>query len=94
MTIQPPSSVNFANLVEDCPQLLKGKDPQRVGCNGHNALRALLRGEARCVLEQFIREGSEVEAGLVPVAEPRTTRHRKDLMDGEKNDNEGGNGEG
>ena len=87
--------MNLANLVEDCSQLLQGKDSQRVGCNGHDALRALLGGEAGCVLEQFIREGSEVEAGLVPVAEPRTTRHRKDLMHGEKNDNEGGkNGEG
>lgn len=74
----------LANLVEDCPQLLQGKDPQCVGCNGYDALRALLGGEAGCILEQFVREGSEVEAGLVPVAEPRTTGHRKDLMEREK----------
>jgi len=53
--------------------------PQCVGGDRHNAFRALLRGKARGILQSFIREGGEVEAGLVRVAEPRTAGHCQHL---------------
>lgn len=58
--------------------------PQRVGGNGHDAFRALLRGEAGGVLQSFVGQGSQVEAGLVGVAEPGAAGHGQNLSEPEQ----------
>lgn len=57
------------------PQLL----PQRVCGDGHNALGALLRGKTGGELQGLVGQGSQVETGLVGVAEPGAARHGQHL---------------
>ena len=47
-----------------------GLSPQGIGGDGHNALRALFRGEARGKLQGLIRQGREMETRLVRIAQP------------------------
>lgn len=55
------------------------RSPQGVGGDGHDALGALLRGEARGVLQRLVGKGRQVEAGLVRVAQPGPAGHGQDL---------------
>lgn len=53
--------------------------PQGIGGDGHNALRALFRGEARGKFQGLIRQGSEMETRLVRIAQPRAAWHGQHL---------------
>lgn len=54
--------------------------PQRVGGDGHDAFRTLLRGKAGGVLQSFVGEGSQVKARLVGVTEPGAAGHGQNLQ--------------
>lgn len=58
--------------------------PQRVGGNGHDAFRALLRGKAGGVLQSFVGQRGKVETGLVGVAEPGAAGHGQNLSEPEQ----------
>lgn len=56
-----------------------GPSPQGIGGDGHNALRALLRGEARGKLQGLVRQGREMETRLVGIAQPWAAWHGQHL---------------
>lgn len=61
-----------------------GLSPQGIGGDGHNALRTLFRGKARCKFQGLIRQGGEMETRLVRIAQPWAAWHGQHLRE-EKN---------
>lgn len=68
------------HLIENSSELLERQDAQRVGGDGDYALGALLRREARGILESLVGERRQMEPVLVVVAQPRPARHGQHLQ--------------
>lgn len=58
--------------------------PQSVGGDGHDAFGTLLRGKPRGVLQGLVRQGRQMEARLVRVAEPGAAGHGQHLKQGKQ----------
>ena len=53
--------------------------PQSVGRDSDDSFRTLLGRKSRRILQAFVRQRREMKTGLIRIAEPRTTGHRKNL---------------